>query len=396
MNITCIPYHDWRKIQTEGSRTRDSHIISHLQKDDNVEHLLLVNRPITFLELFLKKRNQKIEGELLFKDKNVHLYKLDDKTYLYDYISDDIFSLLRKGKSWFFDSFSDVSFIAGYKQCLDFLKIEIDVVYSQNIFSSAFVSALSLPSVFDAWDNFLLFPDNSKYELSFRNAYQSLAFSAKVWTTNSQKNIDFYKEHYQVSDCVLIKNGVDISRFQKDYPIPEDLKKLGRSIVGFGGKITHLFNYDFFNYATLNNPDKTFVLVGQILDKQVFKRIIMRKNVHYLGDKKYSDYVSYVTNFDIGIIPYVTDHLEHGADTIKMYEYLASGLQVVGTLGAGMGDMDAFISVANTKEEFSDMVKQKECVKQDFSLPEFYTWKSKTQETLQCLKRVCIDEQIYN
>lgn len=389
MNITCIPYHDWRKIQIEGSRTRDSHIISHLRKNDDVDCLLIVNRPITLLELILKKKRQRIDGELLYKEKNVYLYQLDAKTYLYDYISHDNLGLLLKGKSWFFKSFEDTYFLDGYLKCLDFLKIKSDVIYSQNIFSSGFVKMNQLPSVFDAWDNFLLFPDNKKYEIAFRNAYQSLAESAKIWTTNSIKNIEFYKKHYNVEDCSLIKNGVDISRFQKIYDIPEDLKGLGAPIVGFGGKITHLFNTDFFNYATLNNPDKVFVLVGQILDKAVFKRIIMRDNVFYLGDKNYLDYVSYVTNFDIGIIPYVTDHLEHGADTIKMYEYLASGLQVVGTMGAGMGDMDRYISVAHTKEDFSNSIKSKKCVKQNFSLPDFYTWKHKTNETLNALERVC-------
>lgn len=388
MNVACIPYHDWRKIEMEGARTRDSHIIAHLNHNDNIDNLIIINRPITYTELWLKKKRQKISGEKVFSYGNLTLYRLADNMYVVDYFSSDLLGPIIKNKTWFFKSYGDALFVEGFKKAMEFIGIEIDIIYNQNIFAAEFISQLALPCVFDAWDNFILFPENKRFENLYFKAYQDLSSLAKVWTTNSVKNIAYYQEHYSPSECILIKNGVDIDKFKKQYSKPVDLKDLASPIIGFGGKITHLFNYELFNYTVDKHLDKNFVIVGQVLDKEVFKKISTSSNVHYLGDKHYSQYASYVTNFDLGIIPYVTDHLEHGADSIKMYEYLASGLNVVGTSGAGMNEMSSYIYISDNKEEFSnnidDALKKSEYVE----LPQFHTWEYKTIETITAFNKV--------
>ena len=358
MDITCIPYHDWRKIQKEGSRTRDAHVISHLYKHKSVDRVLVINRPTTLTEILLNKKGLKMDGTLVFKTGNCYLYKINDKLYVLDYLSNDLFGPIFKGKGWFFKSFGDKKLHEGYLSALKFLDFKDDYILTQNVFSANFIKAFAdKRSIFDAWDNFLLFPENKKFESEFRDAYKTLAIYSDEWITNSAKNIDFYNEHYSPKACTLIKNGVDIDVFTKTYDKPEDLSKIKGPIIGFGGKITHLFNYDLFNYVTKENKDKNFVIVGQILDKSVFEKIDLTDNVFYLGDKNYSVYPKYVTNFNVGIVPYVTNDLEHGADSIKVYEYLAAGLNVVGTSGAGMQDMSSYISVAQNKEEFSKAVQ---------------------------------------
>lgn len=388
MNIVCIPYHDWRKIEEEGSRTRDSHIISHLFKNENIDTCIIINRPITYSELYLKKKNKSIKGEKLFSFEKGSLYKLNHNNYVFDYISADLIGPLIKKKKWFFDAFEDDGFLKAFKKCTEFLGVNIDVIYNQNIFASAFIKKMSIPTVFDGWDNFLLFPENLHLRKDFLTAYQSLAISAKIWTTNSVKNVEYYGIHYGIKDCILIRNGVDVERFQKTYDKPEDLSNIKSPIIGFGGKITHLFDYDLFNYSVLMNPDKSFVIVGQILDNAVFSKILKAENLHYLGDKSYEEYCSYVTNFDLGIIPYVTNKLEHGADSIKMYEYLASGLNVVGTPGAGMNDLSSYIYISEDKEKFSLNINKALKGKQEIKLPDFHTWNFKTDQTIDAFNQV--------
>jgi len=388
MNIACIPYHDWRKIESEGSRTRDSHIISHLRKNSDVDNLIIVNRPISYLELWLLKRRQKIQGQKVFSWGRATLYRLSSKVYVFDYVSKDIIGPVAKRKNWFFDEFGKTDFLECFKSCLKYLQIEIDAILTQNIFSRSFVKNLELPTVFDAWDNFLLFPENKKYETAFYNAYSDLANTADVWITNAIKNVIYYKENYQPKQCLLIKNGVDIERFRRSYKKPQEIEEISSPIIGFGGKITHLFDYKLFNYLVSANPLKSFVIVGQILDQSVFKNISKAKNLFYLGDKKYDEYCSYVTNFDVGIIPYVSNNLEHGADTIKMYEYLASGLNVVGTPGAGMSDMSDYIYISSTPGEFSDNIDRALVETNKITLPHFHTWDYKTKQITEILKQL--------
>lgn len=385
MNIISIPYHDWRKIEKEGSRTRDAHLMHHLALHPKVENLLIINRPTTYTEIFLKKKNLKINGEKVFSYGSFSLYRVKSNVYVLDYISNDLLGPILKKKKWFFDSFEDQKLKNGFKKAVDYLQLDFDVIFSQNIFSAGFALNSNLPCVFDAWDNFLLFPENKNIENELIKAYQDFSDNAKGWVTNSVKNIQFYKEKYNLKECILVKNGVDIEVFKRKYAKPDDLKEIKFPIIGFGGKITHLFDYNLFNYVVANHPEKSFVIVGQILDKEVFSKINKVENVFYLGDKNYEIYTSYVTNFDVGIIPYVTDHLEHGADSIKVYEYIAAGIGVLGTQGAGMADMSMFMSIANNKEQFSESLDQVLSKRTKIELPDMYTWSHKTEEIMALL-----------
>ena len=60
LNIVYVPYHDWRKILNEGNRTRDAHFINSFRQDETVDKILIINRPITYTELLVKKRTLSI------------------------------------------------------------------------------------------------------------------------------------------------------------------------------------------------------------------------------------------------------------------------------------------------------------------------------------------------
>ena len=188
----------------------------------------------------------------------------------------------------------------------------------------------------------------------------------------------------------MVKNGVDLDLFAKKYDVPSDMAKIKFPVIGFGGKITHLFDYTLYNNVVKSHPDKNFVIVGQILDKEVFRKIEKAPNVFYLGDKHYSQYPSYVKNFNVGIVPYVTGSLEHGADSIKVYEYIAAGLNVIGTSGAGMTDLQEYIHVAKNWKEFSEQIDNalKPKLVAVVTLPKFYTWKYKADSFIQLFKEI--------
>ena len=77
------------------------------------------------------------------------------------------------------------------------------------------------------------------------------------------------------------------------------------------------------NDVVENTENCSFVLIGQILDRDTFNKL--NKKINYLGDKHYNDYPMYVKSFDVCFIPYVVGEKEHGGDSIKVYEFLAAG-----------------------------------------------------------------------
>jgi glycosyltransferase involved in cell wall biosynthesis len=370
----------------EGVHTRDSHIIEHLGKRADVDTVLVINRPISYTEIFLKRRSKKLKGKIVLRYKNATLYQVAEKTFVLDYISNDILGPIIQKKTWFFQQFDALCLFEAYKRSLDFLNLKQSIVIAQSVFASKFVSKLTEPCVFDAWDNVLLFPSNSSMRDVFFQAYQSMAKMCPVWITNSDENIKYYKTHYNVEQCFLVKNGVDVDIFEKEYPMPHDLVGIPRPIIGFGGRISHLVDFKLLNYLTEKHSEKSFVLIGELLAKEVFEKIEQRKNVYYLGNKTYSEYIAYIKNFDIGIVPYVVQKLQHGGDSIKVYEYLAAGLKVVGVPAGGMQDLGEYIFLSKTSEEFSDNIDKALSSKETICLSDFYTWNNKVNTIINILK----------
>ena len=187
---------------------------------------------------------------------------------------------------------------------------------------------------------------------------------------------------------MLIKNGVDPEKFHKIVnKIPDDLKRIKKPIIGFGGKITHLIDVDLLNQVVAKNMDKSFVVIGQKLDKEIFKKIQQSPNFHYLGDKHYNEYLNYVQNFDICIVPYiVVKEKQTGANTIKVYEYLAAGKRVVGTNGNGLEDLKEHVFIAKDADEFSSFLQENSPKqKTKIDLKE-HSWNYKTKMLIELIK----------
>lgn len=386
MNLLIIPFHDWRKSQNEGFRTRDVHFIKSLSENNKVDKILVINRPSTWLELLYKRTKKNVKGELLLRNRNFSLTKVSRKIYVVDYNSWDILNQIKKKHLWFIEKYNDPKYIDFINTCCQRLNIENNALLVQNIFSYKLgTNLVAKCKLFDAWDNFLKFPAYKNIKSDLREGYEVLSNHIPLWITNSEENISFYKSEFGVKTIYLMKNGVKVDFLTNSTVPPKDLIDIPKPIIGFGGKITYLLNYNLINYITQDNPKSSFVFVGQILDQEIYKKIIKRKNVFFLGDKNYSIYPNYVSNFDICIVPYNINEGQHGGDSMKAYEYLLTGKKVVGTNGNGLQDLREYLYLAESSIEFSEALKHVKNEKSRIRIEE-HSWKSKSINLLNILE----------
>ena len=308
MNIIVIPFHDWRKFDKEGFRTRDAHIIQHLLRDDRVSKLVIINRPITYAEIIFKKINWKTKGICLYNSKKSQLVQVDKKGYVFDFLSYQILNQILKRKQWFFKAYGIDEFFYELNKALEKIEFKPDFLLSENVFAYDFCRKYSnIPCIFDAFDNLLKFSSlNANIKRLLYNSYLSYSSFAKIWVTNSDQNKKYYEKELKCKNIQVIRNGVDVEIFRTTYGIPKDLRNISRPIIGIGAKITHLLDVNLINYLTDNNPSMNIVLIGQIIDKKNFNNIKKRDNFWYLGDKHYEEYPAYLKYFDVCILPYVT------------------------------------------------------------------------------------------
>ena len=386
MDVMIIPFHDWRKSEKEGFRTRDVHFIKALANDKFSNRILVINRPITILELFYKGFKKHLKGNVVLKSGRFTLTEVDTNIFVADYHSKDILGQAMYRFKWFIEAYNNNSYKEFIEDCKRHLNFESSSLITQNIFAYKLAASLtSDKKLFDAWDNFLKFPGYASLKQDLQKGYAIMAKEISNWITNSNENIAFYKENFKVEHIDLLKNGVKENFAIGLVSIPDDLKSIKKPWIGFGGKISYLMDSDLINYITADNPLHSFVFVGQILDKKVYNKIIKRSNVHFLGDKKYSHYANYVKSFDICIVPYNIKTKQHGGDSMKAYEYLLAGKKVVGTNGNGLEDLKDYIYVEESKENFS--VQLKTFTNEKLELPlEEHSWLSKAQTLLCILK----------
>ncbi|HOP07000.1 MAG TPA: glycosyltransferase [candidate division Zixibacteria bacterium] len=380
-DLVVIPYHSWSKVQAEGARTRDAHLIVHLSELPNVRRIMIINRPVTAAECLVRTGAGRTKGEVIKKKVCRGVVRLNERTVALDYFSCDLLGPLLLRKSWFARAFGRrpfVSFVIEALAAEGF--VDYDCI-SFNLFAAPLVRHLKCRRcLFDGWDNFLEFPEHNSHSCRLHDCYADWADMRVAWTTNSESNRDFYCSEFGLDKCEVVRNGVDVERFRKRYAAPEKLVDLPRPLVGIGAKVTHLIDTDLINYLTTAFPEVSFVLAGQILDAGQFHRIVQRPNFHYLGDIHYRDYPAFVQQFDVCLIPYVPEERQHGGDSIKFYEYLAADKPIVSTRMAGIDDSYEGVFTAQDKESFEAALRRALKIRpQPRMIPDELTWRARAE-----------------
>lgn len=115
--------------------------------------------------------------------------------------------------------------------------------------------------------------------------------------------------------------------------IPPDLMQLPRPIIGYGGGLNQRIDWSLLE-AVARSTRGTLVLVGPALDdqaRQELPRLTSLPNALWLGHRDENLAPSYISAFDVGLIPYLRNRFNDGSNPVKFYEYLAAGLPVVST-----------------------------------------------------------------
>jgi teichuronic acid biosynthesis glycosyltransferase TuaH len=395
MNLVVIPFHDWKKCEREGFRTRDAHFMQEFSRHPAVEKLLIINRPISISEMVLLRRNWRPrEGREFFRDGNVCITQVGPATYTLDILIREFVKPLRMKRDWTPYIFGQPVVAAAVEVALN----QLDIASDYALFMSAplfapLASRLS-PHVMglDAQDNLLKHvfykdtPDLASY-------YDYFLEQADFISANSFETTEWLNR--KRPDALHISNGVDKKTFDPtiSYAIPSDMTSIQGPIVGYAGKMMELFDVDLMSYVAEQLLDVQFVFIGQKLNPDWMKPLWEHPNTHYLGDKSYAQLPQYLAAFDVCSIPYSQER-QHGGDPIKFYEYLAIGKPVVTTDIGGVGAFRDFpqVRIPRNADEFVEGVRYFTDARREgrailiSELPEAYTWEAKADQIIQSLR----------
>jgi hypothetical protein len=129
--------------------------------------------------------------------------------------------------------------------------------------------------------------------------------------------------------------------------------------LGFFGVIDERFDTDLVKRMAELKPEWQFIFIGPVV-KIEESALPRNKNIHYLGMKDYKDLPTYISGWDLCIMPFAINASTEFISPTKTPEFLAAGKRVISTpihdvvnpYGA-----EGLVGIAETAEEFIEIAE---------------------------------------
>jgi glycosyltransferase involved in cell wall biosynthesis len=143
-----------------------------------------------------------------------------------------------------------------------------------------------------------------------------------------------YLQEQGARETLMTPNAVRLDRFFNDVPVPVEYAGQTRPIVVYVGAADHRLDVDLVVRAIAETPSCHWVLIGPLRPGTAER--LRRAGADVLGPRSHDRLAAYLQHAHVGVVPFsVTEHAALLAETspLKVLEYAASGLPVVGTSG---------------------------------------------------------------
>jgi len=392
MNIVMVPFHDYKKWINEGFRTRDAHLCQHLENSDEVNKILVINRPVSLAERIVKRMDWKTPSlQIVYKRNGVQLAKMSDKVWCLDIALRDFFKVAIQKKAWWFTAFEYKLVIDEINYALKKLNMENGILLLQNPMAIGVAkNVMCSKFVFDAIDNWLYHPQMQNKELIKKN-YEYVENNADLILTVSKALTTTFANNTNVH---WIPNGVDVEYFEAAINKKDFTQK---TVVGYVGKIQDRVDFDMIEECLKTFPDVDFVFLGPVYSQKEKAKKLMElyKNIQFKGDIHYNELPEQMKMFDVAIIPHKVDEFTNSMNPLKLYEYLASGKIVVTSEVAGTDNISPYVLAASENHQFIlnlkhaiEMTKKSNYDPQEvvLSVPKSCQWINRVENIIQLLK----------
>jgi len=157
-------------------------------------------------------------------------------------------------------------------------------------------------------------------------------------------------------------SSVDVAHFSRarpdsngnGLPEPADMAGIPHPRMGFYGVIDERLDLGLLDAVAAAMPDTHLVMVGPVV-KISEADLPRRPNIHYVGQKTYAELPSYLSHWDVALMPFAINEATRFISPTKTPEYLAAGRPVVSTAIRDVvrhyGDLEG-VGIARDTEAF--------------------------------------------
>jgi glycosyltransferase involved in cell wall biosynthesis len=155
--------------------------------------------------------------------------------------------------------------------------------------------------------------------------------------------------------------GVDVAHFGRARlaatPIPDELNGLPGPVIGYFGVIDERLDYELIASLAEKFVDGSVVMVGPFA-KVNPDELPKHPNIHWLGQRNYTDLPSIVKGFDVCMMPFALNEATQYINPTKTLEYMAAGKPIVSTaIQDVVRNFTPVVKVAYNHAEFAEGVE---------------------------------------
>lgn len=128
-------------------------------------------------------------------------------------------------------------------------------------------------------------------------------------------------------------SSIDVPHFSQARDVseePADQKNIPHPRIGYCGVIDERLDLELLAKTAELRPEWQFIMIGPVV-KISEEDLPRRENIHYLGGKDYKDLPSYLSGWDVAMMPFALNESTRFISPTKTPEYLAAGLPVIST-----------------------------------------------------------------
>jgi glycosyltransferase involved in cell wall biosynthesis len=135
-------------------------------------------------------------------------------------------------------------------------------------------------------------------------------------------------------NCHFYGCGVDWEHFgqalEATTVTPPETAEVAKPVLGYFGVIDERLDYELLAALADANPEWSLVMVGPVL-KVDERNLPRRANLHWLGQRPYSELPALCKGFDVCLMPFALNESTEYINPTKALEYMATGRPIVST-----------------------------------------------------------------
>lgn len=141
-------------------------------------------------------------------------------------------------------------------------------------------------------------------------------------------------------------------------PMPERMRDIPHPIIGYVGNLSSKFDVELVDYLSREQPAWQFVFLGSMHLDDRLKQLQNRPNIHMLNVVLYDELAAYIKQFDVAIMPHVTNGQSLAMNPLKLFVYASYRKPIVTTNVPNIDEVAKLARVAETQEEFLRYVEE--------------------------------------